>query len=149
METAEHKLVDAAKAIGLKPGTVRSWLNRGQVLLNNQPAQAWGRILLTDGDVLFCTLVAELTKYGVPVEQAFRMVRAAGDEVKAELEPDEDFIFQMLEKVLMVWTEDGQWNCSAWSEPAPADRRSFLVVPVARCAMPVFEKLWPGTGSAE
>ena len=149
MEIAEHKLVDVARAIGLKPGTVRSWLNRGQVLLNNQPAQAWGRILLTDGDVLFCTLVAELTKYGVPVDQSFRMVRTFGDQVKAGLSPDDDFIFEMFDHVLTFWIEDGQWDCSVWSEPQAAERRSFLVVSVARCALHVFEQLWPGHGLRE
>lgn len=149
MEIAEHKLIATARAIGVKPGTIRTWLNRGQVQMHDERKQAWGRVLLTDGDVLFFTLVAELTKYGVPVEQAFSMVRAFGDQVKANLSPEDDFIFAMFDHVLTFWIEDGQWDCSVWSEPQTAERRSFLVVSVARCALPVFEQLWPGHGLPE
>ena len=144
MEVAEHKLVATARAIGVKPGTIRTWLNRSQVILNNQSGQAWGRILLTDGDVLFCTLVAELSKYGVPVDQAFRMVRAVGDQVTAEMAAGADFISEMLEQTIVFWNDGGAWNWTAKLDAEAFLRPSLLILAVGSCAYPVFEKLWPG-----
>ncbi len=85
-----------------------------------------------------------MTKYGVPVDQAFKMVRAIGDTLKQQIDPSEDFILEMMEITLVVSEVDGQWQCSPLSVEQIVGLRSYIVFSVHSCAMSAFEKLWPG-----
>ena len=73
---------DAARAIGVKPKTLRNWLQRNEiVLISDYATPGWTEFLLADIAVL--AVMRELVRFGFPVDHAneialLHLLREAG-----------------------------------------------------------------------
>jgi hypothetical protein len=142
MVEAEFTLKEVAHAVGMKPSTLRSWLHRQQVQGENERGGPWGRVSYTMGDVLFFRLVVELSIYGVPVDRAFQIVRAAGDKIKAGLSSDDDFITEMVGHSIILWKPGSEWQWDLFTKDGN-DLKSFIIIMIGECFVPILERLYP------